>query len=184
MRMNRKITVGLNQEEISNLINQLESISEKLEKIGNKINDELAETGLKEMQNNYRSAEYQAEDGMGFAKAGSETEKKISMIGTQAIYTEFGTGTYGEQNPHPQKSQFELREYNSGRTIRKNKNAGSVASENGIPLGGLYWTYKDLEGNKHYTQGIPAQKIVFDANKTMKEKIPSICKEAVEEVLR
>jgi hypothetical protein len=54
----------------------------------------------------------------------------------------------------------------------------------GIPANGLYWTYTDENGIKHYTQGIPAQKIVYNANKTMKEKLPSICKEAVEEVLK
>ena len=182
--MPRKITIGLNKQELSNLINELDSIANKLENMGEKIIDELAEVGLEEMQKNYANSPYQAEDGMGFVKVGSKNEKKISMIGSQAIYTEFGTGTEGSLNPHPQKNDFGLNPYNSGRTIRRNNSAGSNASMSGIPAGGLYWTYRDESGIKHYTQGIPAQKIVFDADKTMKEKLPSICKKAVEEVLK
>lgn len=182
--MNRKITIGLNQNEISSLINQLNSIASKLDSIGNKLTDNIAEYGLEEMQKEYNNSQYQPEDGMGFSKTGSANEKKISMIGTQAIYHEFGTGTMGEQSPHPQKNSFNLKGYNSGRTIRRNNKEGNIASQLGIPTNGLYWTYKDENGWVHYTQGIPAQKIVFNANKSIKEKLPELCKKAVEEVLK
>lgn len=184
--MTRKITIGLNQNEISNLISELDKIANKLDKMADKLTDDIAEVGLEEMQKNYSSSQYQPSDGMGFAKTGTAKEKKISMIGSQAIYHEFGTGTMGEQNPHPQKYQFGdgLQPYNSGRTIRRNSKEGSTASQLGIPANGLYWTYKDENGWTHYTQGIPAQKVVFDANKTMKEKLPELCKKAVEEVLK
>lgn len=184
--MSRRITIGLNQNEISNLISELDKIADKLEKMSDKLTDDIAEVGLEEMQKNYSSSQYQPSDGMGFAKTGTAKEKKISMIGSQAIYHEFGTGTMGEENPHPQKYQFGdgLQAYNSGRTIRRNTKANSTASQLGIPVNGLYWTYKDENGWIHYTQGIPAQKVVFDANKAMKEKLPELCKKAVEEVLK
>jgi hypothetical protein len=79
---------------------------------------------------------------------------------------------------------YDLEGYNTGKTIRRNTNPNSIASQLGIPQNGLYWTYKDENGWIHYTQGIPAQKIVYDANKTVKEKLPTILKEAVEEVLK
>lgn len=182
--MSRKITIGLNQNEISNLISELDKIANKLEQISDKLTDDIAEMGLEEMQKNYSSSQYQPSDGMGFAKTGSAKEKKISMIGTQAIYHEFGTGTMGEQSPHPQKDLFALNPYNSGRTIRRNNKANSTATQLGIPMNALYWTYADENGWIHYTQGIPAQKIVFNANKTIKEKLPELCKKAVEEVLK
>jgi len=182
--MSRRITIGLNQNEISNLISELDKIADKLDKMADKLTDDIAEVGLEEMQKNYSSSQYQPSDGMGFAKTGTAKEKKISMIGNQAIYHEFGTGTMGEENPHPQKNQFGLNPYNSGKTIRRNTKADSPASNLGIPINGLYWTYVDENGIKHYTQGIPAQKIVFNADKTIKEKIPELCKKAVEEVLK
>lgn len=182
--MSRKITIGLNRNEIANLANKLDSIANKLEKMADKLTDDIAELGLEEMQKNFSSSQYQPSDGMGFSKTGTARKKKISMIGSQAIYHEFGTGTMGEQSPHPQKDEFDLNAYNSGQTIRRNIKPNSVASQLGIPANGLYWTYKDENGIKHYTQGIPAQKTVFDANKTIKEKLPSLCKQAVEEVLK
>lgn len=184
--MSRRITIGLSESEISNLASELDKIASKLQKIGDKLTDDVAEVALSEMQKNYSQSQYQATDGMGFFKTGTDNEKQVGMIGTQAIYTEFGTGTMGKQSPHPQKYQFGdgLKDYNSGRTIKRNTNPKSKASQNGIPLDGLYWTYKDENGEIQYTQGIPAQKIVFDANKTVKEKLPSLCKKAVEEVLK
>lgn len=182
--MTRKITIGLNQNEISNLISELDKIADKLDKMADKLTDDIAEVGLEEMQKNYSASQYQPSDGMGFAKTGTAKEKKISMIGSQAIYHEFGTGTRGEESPHPQKSLFELNPYNSGRTIRRNTKVSSTATQLGIPVNGLYWTYKDENGWTHYTQGIPAQKVVFNADKTIKEKLPELCRKAVEEVLK
>lgn len=182
--MSKRITIGLNQNEISNLVSELEKIANKLEQMSDKLTDDIAEVGLEEMQKNYSSSQYQPSDGMSFAKTGTAKEKKISMIGTQSIYHEFGTGTMGEQNPHPQKNLFALNPYNSGRTIRRNNKGDSTATQLGIPINGLYWTYADENGIKHYTQGIPAQKVVFNANKTIKEKLPELCKKAVEEVLK
>lgn len=182
--LSRKITIGLNKNEISNLANKLDSIANKLEKMADKLTDDIAELGLEEMQKKFSASSYHPEDGMSFSKVGTSKQKKISMIGSQAIYHEFGTGTMGEQNPHPQKNDFELNPYNSGRTIRRNTKPNSDATMLGIPPNGLYWTYVDENGIKYYTQGIPAQKTVFDANKTIKEKLPSLCKQAVEEVLK
>lgn len=182
--MSRKITIGLNQNEISNLVNQLNSISDKLDKMAEKLTDDIAETALNQMVQNYNSSQYQPSDGMDFSKTGTAREKKVSMIGSQAIYNEFGTGTEGQNNPHPQKGDFPLNDYNSGKTIRRNTKGNSIASNLGIPANGLYWTFKDENGITHYTQGIPAQKIVYNANKSVKEKLPSMCKKAVEEVLK
>lgn len=184
MRMSKRINIVLSQKGISDLSKKLEEVANRLDKVGEKIIDEMAEVGLKTMQENYNNSPYQDSEGMGFSKTGTMNEKKISMIGTQAIYTEFGTGTEGQNSPHPQKKEFDLKPYNSGKTIRRNKKETSTASMNGIPIDGLYWTYKDSEGTKHYTQGIPAQKIVYNASKTIQDKHKSIIKKAIQEVLQ
>ena len=184
MKMSREIVVRLNQKEMASLSDKLNIIAAKLDKIGELVTDEIAELGLDAMQQNYSNSLYQDSEGMDFAKTGTKKEKKISMIGVQAVYTEFGTGTEGAMRPHPQKNKFDLRPYNSGKTIRRNTKTDSNASNNGIPIGGLYWTYKDNEGVKHYTQGIPAQKIVYDADEKIRTKMQPIVKKAIEEVLR
>lgn len=183
--MSRNITIGLSATEVDNLISELEAIEKKLAKIETTIVDNVAEYGLDRMQKNFSESQYQPVDGVGFAKVGTERDKSIKMIGTQVIYHEFGTGTMGQNDPHPQKNMFTpgLKDYNSGRTIRKNKNPNGNASLNGIPLGELYWTYTQ-DGEKIYTQGIPSQKTVFKTMEDIKSEMPNILKQSVEEVLK
>jgi hypothetical protein len=178
--MRRTITIGLNSKEIENLASELKKIPNKLKDMRQKATNDLAEIGLQELTKDFNRSTYQPEDGMDFSKTGTMDEMKVSMIGTQAIYHEFGTGTMGKESPHPQKGDFSpaLNEYNSGKTIRRSK------GQMGIPEGELYWTYKDENGWIHYTQGIPAQKVSFDASETMKEKMPEVLRKAVEEVLK
>ena len=144
----------------------------KLEQACQNILDDLAERAFKEIYDNYSKAEHQAGEGMDFAKTGSKNEKTVSMLGPQAWYSEFGTGTEGEISPHPLKQRFGLNPYNSGKTIRHASK--SVAEKTGISEGTLYWTYKDDNGEIHYTQGIPAQKEVYNAGVTIQKEMEEI----------
>jgi hypothetical protein len=120
---------------------------------------------------------------MDFAKTGSASEKTVAMTGPQAIYSEFGTGTQGGLHPHPKKNEYGLNPYNSGPTIRTAMK--DIDSDDGhIPAGTLYWTYKSEDGEIHYTQGIPAQKEVFDAGQTVLKEMPSIIKQRLEEIFK
>ena len=164
--------------ECEKLDNFFDTFEKDYKKRCNKIVDELADFALEEMQRNYANAEHQAggED-MGFVKTGDAEEKTVSMVGEQSWYVEFGTGTRGSQNPHPRKRMFNLNPYNSGRTIRRattrvaNKPEAIAA---GITKGSKYWTYKGKDGQKHYTIGIPAQRIVYNTAKAVEQKIPEI----------
>lgn len=137
-----------------------------------KIINELADRALDEIRNNYSQSEYQAGEEMDFIKVGDENEKTVSMAGPQAWYSEFGTGTRGALHSHPLKKRFELNPYNSGETIRVASE--SVSKKTGIPENTLYWTYKAPDGEVYYTQGIPAQKEVYDAGQTIQDEIPKI----------
>lgn len=144
-----------------------------IEKTSQKIIDALAERALEEIKNNYSKAEYgQAGEYMDFEKVGTADEKTVSMAGPQAWYSEFGTGTYGEMQPHPLKDRFGLNPYNSGPTIRPASEKVSMKTD--IPVGSLYWTYKDESGHIHYSQGVPAQKQVYNAGQTIKKELPEI----------
>lgn len=147
--------------------------------------DDLANTAFDEMKSNYASAEYQeGGQSMDFVKterASKELKTTVSMVGPQAWYSEFGTGTRGAiGSAHPLKRKFNLNPYNSGETIRTASD--KVSEKTGIPPGTLYWTYKGEDGEIHYTQGIPAQKIVYNAGQTTMNKIPEITIKHVKEM--
>ena len=179
--MNRNIVTGLSTKELDELVRNLDNWADMMKKASANIVKDLADYGLDRMMQIYSEAQGQYEDTtpMDFSITGSETEKTVSMSGPQALYDEFGTGTIGEQNPHPIKNEFGLNPYNSGPTIR-------VAGENtnGIKAGELYWTYKDEGGTIHYTQGIPAQKEGYDSLKDTIKAAPSIIKKRMEETLQ
>lgn len=151
----------------------LNNVTAKMQKASTNIIEELANLTLDEIKDNYAKAEYgQAGEYMDFTKTGTDKEKTVAMEGPQAWYSEFGTGTYGEMQPHPLKGRFGLQPYNSGPTIRPANEKVSMLTN--IPLGGLYWTYKADNGEIYYSQGIPAQKEVYDAGQTIKDKIPEV----------
>lgn len=179
--MRRNIVTGLSTKELEQLGSEMNDWAEKIKKASINIVNDLAEYGSEKMQEIYQSAqnEYQDMSSMDFAITGSDTEKTVSMIGEQAIYDEFGTGTRGAESPHPIKSEFGLNEYNSGPTIRTAK-----TKINGIKPGDLYWTFKDEAGEIHYTQGVPAQKEGYDSFKATVKKAPEIIKKRMEETLK
>lgn len=174
--------VTINSEKLDNF---LSNASNNVENISKKIIEELAELALSEMQNNYSKSEYRPSEYMDFSKTGTDTEKKVSMSGPQAVYSEFGTGTRGGMHPHPKKSDFDLNPYNSGSTIRSSSNiipSDKVAEQQDIPPGTLYWTFQGEDGQIYYTQGIPAQKQVYDAGRTVQKKISSVIKKNLKEM--
>ena len=179
--MSRQINVSLNVNDISKLITNMDKLAKQLKEMGENVVEDLSDEGLKEMQKNYANSQFKEESEMQFEKTGEKGNRTIQMVGQQAIYSEFGTGSEGEENPHPIKNEFDLKPYNSGKTIRKA--TAKVERKTGIPEGGLYWTYKDSNGQVIYTQGVPAQKIVYNADEKLRQDLPSICKKRLEEVI-
>ena len=158
-------------------VEKKKKIEVDLRKISQQIIDELAEKTLDEIQTNYSKSKYQAGEEMDFSKIGDENEKIVSMSGPQAWYSEFGTGTEGEQKPHPIKNRFDLKPYNSGETIRiatERVAQKDEAIEAGIGEGDLYWTYQGNDGKVYYTKGIPAQRQVYDAGQKISGEISKV----------
>lgn len=181
--MSKKVTVDLSKEGIDKLIAQLKGFDKKIEQANKKVVDDLAKNAVKVMKKTYNEAKEKSNTTMLFDVEGDDLNKEAIMYGYQAIYSEFGTGTKGANNPHPTKGNFELNGYNTGKTIRTNKSADSNASKNDIPIGGLYWTYTDDNGQKKYTQGIPAQKEGYTALIDSEKKARTYIRKRVEEVL-
>lgn len=163
----------------------LENVEENLQKVSTDIIEDLANLAYDEIYKNYSKSEYQQGSSMDFSKTGSNTEKTVSMSGPQAWYSEFGTGTRGELQSHPLKKRFNLNPYNSGETIRRASEQVAKkekAIEAGIKEGDLYWTYKDANGVVHYTQGIPAQKEVYEAGQKVEKELESIVEKHIKEM--
>lgn len=181
--MKKKIKIDLSTNSIEKLIEKLQEFQKNISNADEKIVDKLSELGLQEIQNNYSQTGYKdGNEDVGFFQVGSKTKRKIGVSGTQVLYNEFGTGTLGAESPHPEKDNYGLNAYNSGKTIRKNGKSSSNATDRGIPEGALYWTYIK-NGQKYYTQGIPAGKQVYNAKKVIEEQKEKIIKEVVGDAL-
>ena len=168
---------------IKEVIKQLKQFEKEFDKIEEEIINQLADLGLEEIQKNYNDTPYKdGNEDISFFKTGTNKSKSIGVVGSQVLYNEFGTGTEGASNPHPQKGEYGLNAYNSGETIRTNKDSNTNATQNGIPVGGLYWTYNS-NGKKIYTQGIPAGKQVYNAAKKMQKEKKKIIKKVVGDAL-
>lgn len=179
----RTIKVNLSVKGINDLINKMDDLQEGIEKANKNIVEKLSDYALEEIQNNYAATLYKdGNEDVAFFKKGDENSKSVGVSGKQVLYNEFGTGEAGANDGHEMKGDFNLRPYNSGKTIRTAK-PGSNAEAEGIPVNGLYWTYRDEQGQKRYTQGIPAGKQVLNAAISLEKKQKEIIKKEVGEAL-
>lgn len=169
---------------INSIIKKLTKLKSTYSKIQEEVLDEIAEYAKEQIEKNYQSSEFQEENLDRKTEIKKQKKRRIvATTGSQILYTEFGTGTIGASHPHPEKGKYQLNDYNSGETIRPNKSKDSNASKEGIPLDGLYWTYKDKNGDKVYTQGIPAGMQIYRAEHDTKLKAKIIAKRKVADVL-
>ena len=158
----KNINIPLTKQGIQNFKNKIDNLISEIPKVNEEILSELASLGQNEIEKNNNGY-------------------KVGARGSQVLYDEFGTGTEGLNKPHELKNNFNLNEYNSGKTIRKA--SINIKPETGILPGELYWTYKNKNGETIYTQGIPAGKEVFNAEQTVKKEKAKIIKRKVGEVL-
>ena len=112
---------------------------------------------------------------------------KLIAKGKDVIYEEFGTGDRGEDDPHPDKSKYNLNDYNSGYFIMSVEDIGNqdlldFLKEEGI-TSGKYWSYRK-NGERHFTQGVPSGKEMWNTrNEMIKNIIPKAKKELGVELL-
>lgn len=188
--MSKKVVVDLSEEGLNNFLTKLKNLDKKLEEANKKIVNDLAENSKKVMKKTYDSSPVKGNTTMLFDIEGDDLNKEAIMYGYQAIYSEFGTGTEGAQHSHPTKGNYDLDDYNSHRvpngTIRYATEKDVKAAEKQgkkIGLGDLFWTYRDENGEKQYTQGIPAQKEGYNALIDSEKKVKTYARKRIQEVL-
>lgn len=177
----------LSSDDIEKLENQINELITDMENFSKKVVEEAAYECLKLAEENHNALPYKPTETMEFTieDDSENNSKNVIMRGSQAIYSEFGTGTMGERSPHPIKSDFGLDGYNShivpNGTIRYAK--ASDTARGGIPEGELFWTYQDENGEWHYTQGVPAGKQMYNAANDLEDTMPSIIEKVIDETM-
>lgn len=178
--MSKSISINLSTSSVNSLISRLESLKKDINNLGDNVAKELVERGK-----DYLKAEYSQGFDENIQDIGnvsiSKTTKGYNLIsqGKDLIYEEFGTGDEGQSSPHPEKSVFNLNDYNSGATIRP---ADSYSASHGI-TSGKYWTYTKDGEEWIYTQGIPAGKQMYNTSNYMRKELSKIAKKKVSDVL-
>lgn len=175
-----KFRIEFKKTTIPELKKKYEYISKNVEKLEDIIIKDLKEIGLREISDSLAGSNFEASEPISII----DEDRSIGIKGSQALYDEYGTGTVGALNSHPEKGSapIALDAYNSGKTIRNNSSKTSNASKNGIPVNTLYWTYK-FEGKKIYTQGRPAGMHIYKAKTRIKNQMDKIIKKRVGEYI-
>lgn len=178
--------VVIDESNIQDVINAFKSIYNDIDKYVEKTDKKIIEESKKYLDKQY-SSRFKDPN---ITDISTEYEKidngyKLIAKGKDVIYEEFGTGDRGEDNPHPDKSKYNLNGYNSGITIRSvNLLSKEKREEHGLSSG-KYWTYKkDESSDVEYTQGIPSGKEMWNTrNEMIKNIIPKATKELGVELL-
>ncbi len=182
--MNRNVVID--ESNIKDVINAFKSIYNDIDKYVEKTDEKIIQESKKYLDKQY-SSRFKDPN---ITDISTEYEKidngyKLIAKGKDVIYEEFGTGDRGEDNPHPDKSKYNLNDYNSGITIRPVNLLSQEKREEHNLSSGKYWTYKkDESGDVEYTQGVPSGKEMWNTrNEMIKNIIPKATKELGVELL-
>ena len=184
--MNRSVVIDENN--IQDVINAFKSIYNNIDKYVEKANEKIIQESKKYLDRQYANRFKDPN----ITDISTEYEKidngyKLIAKGKDVLYEEFGTGDKGEDNPHPDKSKYNLNDYNSGYSIMSVEDIGNqdlldLLKEKGI-TSGKYWTYRK-NGEKYFTQGVPSGKEMWNTrNEMIKNIIPKATKELGVELL-
>lgn len=178
--------VVIDESNIQDVINAFKSIYNDIDKYVEKTDKKIIEESKKYLDKQY-SSRFKDPN---ITDISTEYEKidngyKLIAKGKDVIYEEFGTGDRGEDNPHPDKSKYNLNDYNSGITIRPVNLLSQEKREEHNLSSGKYWTYKKGESSDvEYTQGVPSGKEMWNTrNEMIKNIIPKATKELGVELL-
>lgn len=184
--MNRNVVID--ESNIQDVINAFKSIYNDIDKYVEKTDEKIIQESKKYLDKQY-SSRFKDPN---ITDISTEYEKidngyKLIAKGKDVLYEEFGTGDRGEDDPHPDKSKYNLNDYNSGYFIMSVEDIGNqdlldFLKEEGI-TSGKYWSYRK-NGERHFTQGVPSGKEMWNTrNEMIKNIIPKATKELGVELL-
>lgn len=177
IKRNMKLTVS----DIKDTVNNLQFLKDNIKTAGEDIITELVKAGYEEaVMTNATAAQSGTEPSYVIQRITEHGNAGyIALVGRNAVYDEFGTGEQGASNPHPMKDNASrpLNPYNSGPTIKIDKN------------GHYYWIYRPMAGRPYftetgYTNGIPAGKQIFNADRYIRRIKNDVIKEKLNESIQ
>lgn len=175
--MNKQINVNFSPKGVQEAIELLNTIYSDLQKIPDKLAEEIAKDGAEYLQQQYDNRDY------GVFMKNERLEQptiqvnkitngwEIRASGKDILYDEFGTGEQGKASGYDkeERAKYNLNDYNSGPVVSTHINK----------YGRHYWFY-----NGHYTEGIPAGKQFFNTrNYIIDEGARKVARRLVGEIL-
>lgn len=176
------ISVNVDENNVKDVIKAFQFLYDNIEKYVEETDRKIIEESKNYLDQQYASRIKDpniTDISTSWSKKGKEYELKAS--GKDVVYEEFGTGDKGEQNPHPDKSKYNLNDYNSGDFIMdvgdiSNQDMLDILAENGISSG-KFWRYRK-HGETYLTQGVPSGKEMWNTrNELIDNIIPKATKE-------
>lgn len=157
-----KITLKLNEASISQAIKEIRAYQKKVERLADNLTHRLTEQGVSLAQLN---ASYMNIYDSGELMRGIESQYKgkigfVVSTATHSIFCEFGTGTVGAENPHPEVAI-----------------AGWRYDVNNH--GELGWWYIGKDGQAHWTKGMPSRPFMYDTAQILRQMVVPMAKEAI-----
>lgn len=182
--MEKRLKVNLSTKSIDSAIQTLNKLKNTLDKENDNMLKDLAEQTVDKAKEFYAEVKFKSNNTPEFNYRKTEKGYQMYARGESLLYDEFGTGDEGQSQPHKLKGQFDLNDYNSGRTIRP---ASMLSKEKQSKTGiksGLYWTYQDpISGEIVYTQGIPAGMFMYNTDRWLRDNYKKIIKKKVDDVI-
>jgi len=183
--MSKRIEVTLDN--VDSVISSLEKLEKNLDWITQSLISDILQEGVEYAKKQYGAREYDPNiEDINVDYTTKDMSGELYAYGKDVVYEEFGTGDRGEQKPHPVKSKYNLKKYNSGPTIRNVSDIPkySLAREDLDTIGissGKYWTY-EKNGTVYYTQGVPSgqemwKTRVYLLNNSIRKKVAKKGKE-------
>lgn len=168
--MSVKWTVELSPESFKELADKVRQLPRVFEEASKEAIDEISEEKVKELNDeNYH-----------FEKKPTATEGNTVIGGFKSntqedLYTEFGTGIIGQENPHPESNG-----YTTSHDIRRyNLKTGQVEDITGSD----YWVYEN-NGEFYSTRGRPAKKKVYESVEEIEETLSDRISQKIDEKLK
>lgn len=173
--------VRLNKESINIAIEKLNNLKEETTDVAlSRIVDKLLTAGEQEANFYTRGAPQSGVEQSRIVKEKSSNGLSgfVALIGKNAVYDEFGTGTQGERDPHPMKNNFSLNPYNSGPHIFYNQLVDRYQ-----------WYYKPMSGEPYFTEtglteGIPSGKMIYRASAYVRKIKDKVIKDELNATVR
>ena len=155
------------------LISQLEKYAQSLQEKTEEITKAVVQEGERIMQTNLDNAEYSGSLKSHVEMSQNKNSGEISLVGSDAGFIEFGTGTHYPDN-HPQASEFGAIRGRYGKGYGENPPWTFTDTTSGT-TGEYYGTAKF--GVIFETMGNPANRVVYNTARELERTYLNIAKE-------